>query len=191
MLPYHIGGESGFATGELAPVIQVAQENEVKAELCHDDAAIKLVGTDMKLLLDSAADIKTALRTIPHHQQTTGHSQVLLQPGTASLYEIPRHGPHSRPMLTKAASRKMSGGDKAADSAQLEKAKRLFVQRILLALGAVIKPTTEDGQNVQLRVLFGRLALHDAAQSQICKPHELSKILDRVSVRGIADFSAR
>jgi hypothetical protein len=184
VMPVHLRGDLGMASGDVAGLDRLSRQVNIRAELWHDDAALRLLGYDIKLLLDTFNGIKVALRKIPKDRERYGTYQLFLQPGHANLYTVPNTATISRPKA-------VGGFDQAlVDRRGCQETDHDFVQRLLLALGVAMKPRSDSGLEVQLKAMFGHLELHDAAQGQTYTRSELVGLLKRLSTRGVASFSA-
>jgi len=196
VLPFHLHGDCGIATGDLTGVDQVSLENNLKTELWHEDSAFKLEGSDMKLLLDTAGDIKSMFRKVPLIHRH-GIFQVFLLPGPTSAYMIQKHGLISRPKLVEDTTKLSDHSDNVIQSGSIpdlsisNSEETKFIKRLLLTLGAAMKPMTENNPGLQLRIIVGHLDLLGAAPGPQYAWSELNGLLGKLSTRGVASFAAR
>jgi hypothetical protein len=196
VLPFHLHGDCGIATGDLTGVDQVSLENNLKTELWHEDSAFKLEGSDMKLLLDTAGDIKSMFRKVPLIHRH-GIFQVFLLPGPTSAYMIQKHGLISRPKLVEDTTKLSDHSDNLIQSGSIpdlsisNSEETKFIKRLLLTLGAAMKPMTENNPGLQLRIIVGHLDLLGAAPGPQYAWSELNGLLGKLSTRGVASFAAR
>ena len=144
----------------------------------------------------TAGDIKSMFRKVPLIHRH-GIFQVFLLPGPTSAYMIQKHGLISRPKLVEDTTKLSDHSDNLIQSGSIpdlsisNSEETKFIKRLLLTLGAAMKPMTENNPGLQLRIIVGHLDLLGAAPGPQYAWSELNGLLGKLSTRGVASFAAR